>query len=64
MKTLEVRVPDEIASKLEQAAQERGVSIDELVRSSVEEKLARDAEFELAAGHVLRKNADLYKRLS
>ena len=64
MKTLEVRLPDDVASKIERAADERGVSVEELLRSSVEEKLARDAEFESAASRVLSKNAELYKRLS
>lgn len=64
MKTLEIHVPDEIAVKVEQAAHEKGVSLDELVRVSLEEKLARDEQFERAAARVLSKNADLYERLS
>jgi len=64
MKILEIPVPDETAAKIEEAAQEKGVSIEELVRQSVEEKLARDAQFEDAAHHVLTKNAELYQRLS
>ena len=61
---LEIPVPDETAAKNEEAAQGKGVSIEELVRQSVEEKLARDAQFEKAARHVLTKNAALYERLS
>jgi len=38
--------------------------VEELLRSSVEEKLARDAELESAATDVLSKNAELYRRLS
>ena len=64
MKTLRLQISDEIAMKIEQAARERGVSVEELVRSSVEKTLARDEEFETAAEHVLTKNAELYKRLS
>lgn len=64
MKTLEIHVPDEVASKLEAAAHDRGVSIDELVRTSLEEKLARDAAFDSASRYVLDKNAELYRRLS
>ena len=41
-----------------------GVSVEELIQSSLEEKLARDAEFDRAARHVLAKNAELYGRLS
>jgi hypothetical protein len=61
---LEIHVPDDVASKMERAAEEKGVSLEELVRVSVEEKLARDEEFEAAATHVLDKNAELYDRLS
>ena len=64
MKILEVAVPDETAAKIEQAAQQRGVSVEELVRRSVEEKLTRDAQFEKASRHVLTKNTELYERLS
>jgi hypothetical protein len=64
MKILEIPVPDETASKIERAAQEKGLSVEELVRRSVEEKLTRDAQFANAARHVLAKNAELYKRLS
>ncbi|MDP9360420.1 MAG: ribbon-helix-helix domain-containing protein [Acidobacteriota bacterium] len=64
MKTLEIQLPDETASRIEQAAHERGLSPHDLVRISVEEKLARDEEFEKAARHVMAKNAELYERLS
>jgi hypothetical protein len=64
MKTLEIQVPDEVASKIERAAEEKGVSLDELVRLSVEEKLARDEQFQAAARDVRAKNAELYERLS
>ncbi len=64
MKTLEIHVPDDVASRVEQAAHEKGVSLDELVRVSLEEKLARDQQFEEAARYVLAKNSELYERLS
>ena len=64
MKTLEIQVADDTASRIEQAAQKKGISANELVRISVEEKLARDDEFESAARVVLTKNAELYKRLA
>ena len=64
MKILEISVPDETAARIQDAAREKGLSVEELVRRSVEEKLARDVEFEKAAGYVLAKNAELYKRLS
>ena len=64
MKTLEIHVPDETASKIEQAAQQRGISVEQLLQTSVEEKIQRDAEFERAVGRVLEKNAELYRRLA
>lgn len=64
MKTLEVHVPEDLAARIEDAAAQRHVSTDDLIRMSVEEKLARDHEFERAAHHVLAKNADLYERLA
>jgi hypothetical protein len=64
MKTLELQVPDDVASRIAQAATDRGVSVEELIRVSVEEKLVRDAEFEAAADAVVAKNAELYKRLA
>lgn len=64
MKTLEIDLPEDLATRIEQAAQSKGLSPEELVRESVEEKLARDEQFEKAAQHVLAKNAELYERLS
>lgn len=61
---VEVEFPDDLASRAEQAAMEHGVSVEQLVRLSVEEKIQRDAEFEAAVGKVLDKNAELYRRLS
>jgi hypothetical protein len=64
MKTLEIQLPDETASKIEEAAQQRGISVEQLLQVSVEEKIQRDAQFERAVGKVLEKNAELYRRLS
>lgn len=64
MKKFEIHVPDEVAAKMEQAAHQRGVSIERLLQASVEEKIQRDLEFESVAGRVLAKNAELYRRLS
>jgi ribosome-binding protein aMBF1 (putative translation factor) len=64
MKTLEIHIPEDVAARIEAAAEHRGLSLDDLIRASVEEKLNRDDQFERAAGHVLAKNAELYERLS
>ena len=64
MKTLEIHVPDEMAFRIEQAADQRGISVEQLLQSSVEEKIERDAQFERVAARVIEKNAELYRRLS
>jgi predicted transcriptional regulator len=63
-KTFEVHVGDDLASRIEHAANARGVTVEELVQISVEEMIERDAQFESAAVRVLEKNAELYRRLS
>lgn len=65
MKTLEVQLPEQTASKLEKAAERLSVSAEQLLVLSVEEKLAQlDEEFRSSADYVLQKNADLYDRLA
>jgi len=65
MKTLEVNLPEPTVDRLEEAANRLGLSAEDLLRLSVEEKLARlDESFHKAAEHVVTKNAELYKRLS
>jgi hypothetical protein len=46
MKSLKIQVADEIASKIEQAANDRGISIEDLLQISVEEKIQRDIHAE------------------
>jgi len=65
MKTFEIQMPDPIATKIEQAAERLNISPKEFVLLSVEEKLSKlDEEFRQAAAQVLRKNAELYRRLA
>lgn len=65
MKTLTINLSDETADRLEALAQRLGISVEDLVRSSVEEQLkSLDDDFEQAAKHVLAKNAELYRRLA
>lgn len=64
MKLLELHVPDEVASRIEEAAQVRGLTVEQLLQYSVEEKIQRDAEFNHAVDRVIEKNAELYRRLS
>jgi predicted transcriptional regulator len=64
VKTLEIQVPDDVATAVEEAAEAQKVSVERFVRNSIQEKLARDAQFDEAARYVLNKNAELYERLS
>ena len=65
MQTLEVELPDQTATKLQEAAQRLGITPESLAQISVEEMLARfDEDFLAAAGYVLNKNAELYRRLA
>ena len=58
-------LPPMQAEKLRQAAEQLGVSPSELARAAVTDLLAeRDDDFQQAAERVLRKNADLYRRLA
>lgn len=65
MQTLEIQLPEQIAVRLQEAAQKLGVSVEVLLQASVEEKLARlDEDFLAAANYVLEKNSELYQRLA
>jgi hypothetical protein len=65
MKTLELKLPEQTAVKLSEAAERLKVSPEELLILSLEEKLAQlDAQFQSASDYVLNKNEELYKRLA
>lgn len=65
METLELNLPEPIATKLKESAERLGVSPEELLVSSLEEKLAQlDEQFNGASDYILNKNSELYKRLA
>ena len=65
MRNLEVHLEEPMVHRLEEAAQKLGLTPEELLRLSVEEKLAQlDEVFRTAVAHVVSKNAELYKRLA
>jgi hypothetical protein len=65
MKVLVLQLPEQTASKLEEAAKSLSVSPEQLSILSIEEKLAQiEKEFRRSAEYALHKNADLYRRLS
>jgi hypothetical protein len=58
-------LPSEIATQLKKTANHVGVKPEEFLLVSLQEKLARlDPEFVNAMQYVLKKNAELYKRLA
>ena len=65
MTTFTITLPDERVKKLKEIAERFRVAPEELVRASIEELLSRPLDdFQKALDQVLKKNADLYKRLA
>ena len=65
MATISITLPDEQARKLEDLAKDAGLSPEELVRAGVVLWLSLPgSDFAEAAAHVLKKNAELYRRLA
>ncbi len=65
MKQITVTLPEEIAEQLKDASEKIGVKPEELLLASLQEKLANlDSDFTDAMQYVLKKNAELYKRLA
>lgn len=65
MTTITIDLPSESLQKLQEMALKFGVSMEELVLVSVEDLLTHPEEqFRKAAQYVLKKNAELYKRLA
>ncbi|MGH7488147.1 MAG: DNA-binding protein [bacterium] len=65
MTSITFALSDDSAIKLEELAKTIGIAPAELLRASVEEWLAHSgADFAEAATCVLKKNAELYRRLA
>ncbi len=65
MTTITIALPDDRLVKLKEIAARFNISPEELVQVSIEELLTRpDDAFERAVDYVLKKNAELYRRLS
>jgi hypothetical protein len=64
MSTVTFQVEDEKADRLKDAAREKGIAVEELLRQITDDFLARKDGFEDAAKYVLAKNAELYRRLA
>ena len=65
MSTLTISLSDEQLKRLQENASLLGTTPEELARAGIEEFLKRpDEAFRNAMEYVLRKNAELYKRLA
>ena len=65
MKMLTINLPEKTAAEADEAARKLGLSVEDLVRASLEEKLQQlSLSFDEAAKRVLEKNAELYQRLA
>ncbi|ARV60258.1 DNA-binding protein [Nostocales cyanobacterium HT-58-2] len=65
MNTITIHIPDDRLVKLQETATRLGVSIEELVLMGVEQLLKQpEVSFQDAMDYVLKKNAELYKRLA
>jgi hypothetical protein len=65
MSHISIELPEERLQKLREMATELGVTPEELARASIEGLLNRpDDQFKQAAEYVLKKNAELYRRLA
>jgi predicted transcriptional regulator len=65
MASITVNIPDEQLGKLRQLAQENHLSPEDLLRASIEDWLTCPKnDFAQAASYVLKKNAELYRRLA
>jgi predicted transcriptional regulator len=65
MTTITIPLSDDRMRRLKELAEEAGLTPEEMIRASLEEWLSRPKEdFARAADYVLRKNAELYRRLA
>jgi len=65
MESITINLPDRLASELKDAANKTGLSVDDFVKASLQEKLSLlDRDFQSAVERVLEKNAELYRRLA
>jgi antitoxin FitA len=63
--TFTITLTADEAHRLQELAKKAGVSPEDLLRAGVGEWLARtEDDFTAAADYVLKKNAELYKRLA
>jgi antitoxin FitA len=65
MTAITIDIPDEQFQILQQLAQESNIAAEDLLRANIEDWLTRPKdEFTQVADYVLKKNAELYRRLA
>ena len=65
MADITITLPPDRLQKLEETAARFRITPEELVRASIEELLAQPEDtFQQAVDYVLKKNAELYRRLA
>ncbi|MEH1873043.1 MAG: DNA-binding protein [Nostoc sp.] len=65
MASITLDFSDEQLQKLQAIAQETGISLEDLLRARIEDWLSHPtSDFAQAANYVLKKNAELYRRLA
>ncbi|MEX1026582.1 MAG: ribbon-helix-helix protein, CopG family [Candidatus Paceibacterota bacterium] len=63
--TLNLELDEQQIQRLQEAARRLNVSVNELAKAAINDLLAKpETDFEQAASHVLKKNAELYRRLA
>lgn len=64
MSTITLHLPTDKADRLTREAERIGVQVEQLLERMADEYLAREGAFTDAANYVLKKNAELYRRLA
>lgn len=64
MSTLTLHLDEAKVEKLTKAARAEGIELEELFRRLADDYLARKHTFDSAADYVLKKNAELHRRLA
>ena len=65
MSSITITLSDDLLSKLHERATQLGITPEELVHAGIEELLTLpDEDFQRSMDYVLKKNAELYRRLA
>ena len=63
--TLNLELDEQQIQRLQDAARRLNVSVNELAKAAINDLLAKpEPDFEQAASRILKKNAELYRRLA